>query len=443
MSNCPQPKPMTGSNLGEQAAHVMQAMGARSCETDSSTLNMSGSISSLFGSMRAQMTANKSSSIGCEQIAQITQEYNKMIANVSCTLRKNTSTVNKRLSAKNSVSILASKSECAEGESSSLDIRCNLDIKQSIDIKFADKISLSSKASKEIQNKVKAGTEKIAEIVQESVSETGGTASGSKYSEQVKSNTNNINYANVVDENVNNISISIDAANNIVIKGCKVRLAGDQCKISQNIVFDIVSSSIVDDAVSQVFGNTAEVMDKMQTTIKQKSEAKGVADMIRANNEGFAPDGMMKLVIILVVLVGGAAFVSKMFFDKGGMDVIKQGMEQKRGMSIDSNTNESSNKEWMIYLGAFLVGISLWYGYHQYKLNLHKNEVVSCIKKEKGGGQICNTRQDLYPFDKCPMCEINPDNPDELSEQCRSCIETHRNDKVQNYLDEMNDDEDW
>lgn len=436
--NCPQPKPLKGSDLGKQAYEVAKAMGVRSCETDSSTFNMNGSIPMLFRTAKFQTTANKSSTIGCEQIAQIAQEYNNLVSNVSCTMRKNTQTVNKTLSAGNRINIIGDKDQCAEGQSSIIDNQCDLEINQAITISFTDKVNLSQESVEKISNELQKSSKKISDIAQKSMTQLGGTSVGGKYNEQMKSNTNNLNYNKIVQDNLSRISIDINAENTITISACKIRLSGKQCKMNQNILFDIISTSIVDNTLSQVFGNTSQLIEESTTKLKQKSEAKGIEDIIKANNEGLAADGMGTFAIIIGVVVIGAVIAFNTFAKEGGIQVLGDVAKSKQvKMGMDGKTKNKLFTGFLIFLGVVLIGLCIWGMYHYKKKSKESKEAkLECVKINKK--EICNTLEEMYPVDKCKMCYDNRN-----SEECLICIRENQVNRVERAIEENEEDNDW
>jgi hypothetical protein len=87
-SKCPPVPDLPPEQVGSESGKILQAMGARSCKTDGSVyqaeFQSKASIGFASASVGAKASMAKTSALGCEQIAAITNKYNKAVQNVAC-----------------------------------------------------------------------------------------------------------------------------------------------------------------------------------------------------------------------------------------------------------------------------------------------------------------------------------------------------------------------
>lgn len=319
MSTCPPPPKLPDAERGSRAAEIAEAMGVQSCDTSTKTFNASADYSAL-GGLAAKgsidITYNESSSIGCEPLIISADTYYKNQQAINCTLKSSKATVSREFNAGNKIVLEAGR-----------DIKTNCNefvINQSVSINVVDLTQLSTSDVTSIAKATKDVISSITNNVLEQKMELGATPNGAKDVKDKLAQINETDYNALVNETINNISLSVNASNDIIIKaGRDLILSGERCKFSQDIVLEIVSTAIITDSVSRVFESVSEVINTNDEGRKQVYDAKGLSDFIaKARKRGTS--WITWIIIIAVVLIGGGIaykfFTSKKSGEEGGVE---------------------------------------------------------------------------------------------------------------------------
>ena len=180
-ASCPPPPPANKEQLKTEGTALMQAAGIKTCETSQSsfTAQANASVDMPLGLGGADFsmstTSNKSSSIGCEQIAVITDKYRKTVNSTTCLLKKTKNVVRNTIAGINSVVFDAGRD---------LDVNCageeGLSIKQKMVLEMVSQINLSQTELAQIETACKDVVKTIAENAMNSDNGLGATPQGQK-----------------------------------------------------------------------------------------------------------------------------------------------------------------------------------------------------------------------------------------------------------------------
>ncbi len=272
---CPPVPPANPKELASEADKLMQAAGIRTCEASSSvqTAEMAGSIEGPLGlgsaDFSAKVTNTNTSSIGCEQIAVITNKYREAKNNISCVLKSTKNVTRTSAVGVNSIIFKAKKD---------LSVTCpSLKISQNMKITLVSNFQLSSEETKSIENQTKAVAREVVKAAQESKNGLGATPQGSKFIMDTMKDINETNYSSDINEKLNEISTSVNARNQLefISEEGSVRISGQDCEIKQDMVIDLIAASILDDKLTSMLSNLSERIEERDVELEQKAENAG------------------------------------------------------------------------------------------------------------------------------------------------------------------------
>jgi hypothetical protein len=303
MATCPPYPKLNDVQRGSKAAEIAKAMGVQSCDTSTETFNANISGPSL-GPIRSydiDITFNKSSSIGCEPLIISADSYYKNQQSINCTLKKSSTIKTTTLRAGNKIILDAGrdfKTDCAE-----------FVINQTINIQYVDTTKLSSTDVTEIANATKDVITSTANNILEQKMELGATPNGAKDVKDKLADIKQTDYNALINETLNEINCTVNANNDIIIRaGRDLILSGSRCSFSQDIVLDIISSTIITDSMTKVFESLTEITNTNDEDRRQIYDAKGLSDFIEKTKKKGIPTWIWYIVgavglIIAVILV--------------------------------------------------------------------------------------------------------------------------------------------
>ena len=303
MATCPPYPELTPQERGSKAAEIAEAMGVQSCDTSTETFDARAKASVGFlAKAEMSITYNKSSSVGCEPLIISADSYYKNQQAINCTLKKSSAIIKKTLKAGNKIILDAGrdiKTECVE-----------FIINQTIDINFVDMTKLSSEDVTEIAKATKDVITSATNNILEQKMELGATPQGAKDVKDKLTEINQTDYNALINETLNDINVEVNANNDIIIRaGRDLILRGERCKFTQDIVIDVVSSTIITDSITKAFDSVSEVINTNDETRRQEYDAKGLADFVAKAKLGGGTSWITWIIIIAVVLiVGGIAY---------------------------------------------------------------------------------------------------------------------------------------
>lgn len=303
--SCPQVPIPSISDQATNAAHLMTAMGAQACQTDNKTFSAQATLSSLFVSLGIQITAGSTSTLGCEQLLAISNKYNQSVANINCILNKSSNVVSTIVNNVNSFKV----SNIGNG---SLKMVCPQGIKvtQGINAKIITSINLSDSEISQINNETKAVITEVAKTMQKNISDIGATASGGKQAIDSLTNIQNINNNSNIRETIKSITSSISNTNAITFENIgngELLVAGSDCIVNQDMVVNILSKAIVDNAISNAFSSVSDSINKISTETVQQTEGTGFGDIVRSYWSNFFTSASINLIvggIVLIIVLG-------------------------------------------------------------------------------------------------------------------------------------------
>lgn len=272
MSSCPPVPPLPIKDKVNDAADIAKAMGMRSCETSQMSATAHAELDVPFASAEIEMTANKSSTIGCEQLTVLADKINKSQNDIQCLIKKTSSNVTKKVSGINSIVFDARDT---------LDIKCgeSLKIKQGITIDMVDISQITVSTKQEIAKVTKDVVDIVGKTLMDSKTGLGATPQGQKTIQQTVSGNDKQDYFSQVSETLNNIDLQTQGGNTILFQAKNIYLSGKSCDIDQSIILKIISTTIIMDALSNAYSGISEDINKIFQESQDKADNKGAESL--------------------------------------------------------------------------------------------------------------------------------------------------------------------
>lgn len=298
------------------AAQMMNAMGAKSCQTDNANFAASLSANSLFFNMAGSANYSQAATLGCEQLMAQSQEYTTAMSRITCIINNSKNTIKTSVTGINSVKFEA-------GPKSIMNV-CGFgaDIKQGIKVEVINSIQLTDEEVQQISKELKSVAETAIDKIQENVSEAGATASGGKDLLDTLKKLQTSDYDSKVREAVRSIEMKVQGNNTILIKSAPGAVfnyaALGRCNFDQNIGVQVYASLIASNVLQSTFESVLDQMDKFSQVNKQITKGSGFASQVKAfwdNYASVASAGYMVGGIIVVALVIGVILVGPKLLD--------------------------------------------------------------------------------------------------------------------------------
>jgi hypothetical protein len=303
-ATCPPPPPPTNEQLISESAALMKSAGIRTCENSQESATFEGKMDLFLASASMSATYNKSSSIGCEQVAVITDKYRKAVNTTTCLLKETKNVVKNVVSGINSIKFEAGRD---------LDVNCNgqdgLSIRQGMTLEMISQITLSQTELAKIETACKDVVKTIAESATSSESGLGATPQGSKLIKDTLTDIEQTDYKASISKTLNETLNSMNGSNEILFTaGRDLRISGSRCKFEQDMIIKMVAASTIDSTLSDMMSNLSDTLN--DTSVKSTADAKsrGADDLAAAV---FTPQGMSKntmiavVAVVAVIIIGG------------------------------------------------------------------------------------------------------------------------------------------
>jgi hypothetical protein len=321
-ASCPTPPKPTDEQLGSAAAEIAKAMKIESCKT--SAFSAQAEVDAFLAS--ASMQVSGSSTVGCDQVMAMANSYYQSQQNISCVLRQTATSNQTTVTGINSINITATKGDVT--------FEAPLVIDQKLTLTLVTLSQLSQEQKNEIVKTVKTTTDDIVKTLQESKSGFGATPQGSKYISDSLSKIQNTNFDQNVSQTLNDIVTNVQGGNTLNITGNNVTFKKDT-KLNQDLVLEIMASSILNDQISNTFNSMTDITKKTTIDSKQKAENEGMPNLFEGKWIKYLMVG-----IAVIVLFGGIGYaaskqdwgeISKNVASdkKGGMGAAGAGMMKK------------------------------------------------------------------------------------------------------------------
>jgi len=322
---CKSSSPPSKKEIKNAIPDILNALGTQACANHSDIQQASMAAAaqgggfgiSVGGSVSGSYAKSKVSSVGCEQVSLAAKQYLAATKKIACILNENVTTTTKQLTARNSIIFRSRNGNVNVGD---------LKINQSIEIVMLDLTQLSTTAKNSIADEVKQTALQIADTVQESKSGMGATPQGSKSVSDERAEITSENINNVVERVINDISITADADNSILIETVNGDINLKDTDIDQNILINITAELITTSAVDNALQSIATSVSTQESKARQAAENLGADTLGRQAADGVAQivkeqaafgGGMWGIIGgIIVLCVGGYLF----FKYKGGTE---------------------------------------------------------------------------------------------------------------------------
>lgn len=332
-STCPQPI-QTPSDVANNIATTLQAAGIQACSTDQTdaqfSAQMQGSIAGIGGAnMSMQGSTNHTATIGCEQVAAISNAYKQTVNNITCTIKNNTNNITNSQNAVNAINIEAGGNisincDSCSGPSCATSTGGGLSFDQSINLTLVSKIQLSDSDVTSIANNTSAICQGIVKAAQDSTNGLGATPQGSKIIQTATNTISQQNFNEAVTSAINNINVTQNANNSVTIKaGGNITIVGKQCTFNQDAVLNIIADAIVSNVVQNTMQNVASAINTNDNSAEQVSKNTGAESLVKVA----APDqtsnpyyGSGSVIIMIVVILGLCGLAALALKGKKSMD---------------------------------------------------------------------------------------------------------------------------
>jgi len=304
-AQCPPVPTLPANQLATEAKTILEAAGAQACHTEASIQQAEAQFSgsSVFGSISGGVKASNSdtSAIGCEQLAVIANKYNKAVQNVACILKTSKHITTTTVKGVNNINF--------ESTDGGVTINCGkegLDFKQKMNLKVISNINLSNEELTQITNDINDVVKTTVQAVQDSTSGIGATPQGNKAISDTITNINSIDQKNKIDEKIKEVINNISGTNSLTVKGKEsVLVEGKNCKISQEMVIELVANQIVKESVSDSLSSISKTVSETESSVSQKSVNKGAEELaLKIKDTSVSPMAYVMIAIIAIVLIG-------------------------------------------------------------------------------------------------------------------------------------------
>lgn len=288
--------------LANKYKNVLSNLNIGHCQTDSNDVNDSFSNSGgsfLTGSYSSSesIATKYKSTVGCSAVNALLQSYNSAVENVKCIISQDTSNTTIDISNSNKVVINAPI----------VDISCpTFNINQQIggNMNIIAKIDPQTTVSiqQAIADHIKSFTNTLQNMYSGQTS-YGPDGQGTQSVNQILSNDTQKNVANQIKDTIENLSISIDNQNQVVISSPGIILLnGNSCDFTQNIAVDIMTNAIVSSAFSTALeaASVPSLMPPLPYT-PPSSSAKSSSTMT------------IIIILFILALIGGGVYYFKFY----------------------------------------------------------------------------------------------------------------------------------
>lgn len=312
-AGCPPPPEPTKEQLNTEAANLIKSAGIRSCETSQESMTAEAHASVDIGFVEAEagmsMTSNKSSSIGCEQIAVITDKYRKAVNSTTCLLKETKNITKNSVAGVNSIVF--------EATNGSLDVSCSgqegLSIRQGMSLEMISQINLSQTELTKIETACKDVVKTIAESAMSSENGLGATPQGQKLIKDTLTDIQQNDYKASIAKTLNESISEMQGRNTVLFKAGKdVRINGSRCVFEQDMIIKMVASSTVDSTLSDMMSTMSDTLNESTTEASATAKNRGADDLAKAVKSGPKDNTNMLIaavILVVILVIGGIAYV--------------------------------------------------------------------------------------------------------------------------------------
>lgn len=237
------------NNLG-----FLESLGLNHCVTDSLNTSQSESVSiNAFiesGSRSESSSYALKTTNGCSAINALLQTYNNAINDVQCIIKESTTNLSLTNDNINSIVFTAKGNinvDCPSGFSITQTIGTKVELINKIDA------ATTSKIQESVVNHINSFTNQLQNMYK-GHDLYGPDGQGTQVVNNIFSNNTQNQIKNQVADTITNLVTAVESQNSLSLSaGGNIFIQGDQCKISQGILSQIYSNSIVSDAFVSAF----------------------------------------------------------------------------------------------------------------------------------------------------------------------------------------------
>ncbi len=300
-ATCPPPPKPTPQEENDALAKVIEASGIQACRTDNTQASLQAKASVLgLASAGINMSFNQTSTVGCEQVVASSKKYQQTQQNITCMIKQSKNVSSTTINNVNSIIFEAGNNlevDCASG---------GINITQGAAVRFIQSINFSSQEINQIAQQTKSIVKDLISNASNSTTEAGATPQGQKTLTDINNKIDAIDFNQSVSQSVNEVNTSVNTQNKILLKaGNNLKIKGSQCKFSQDIVVNIIASTIVDNAIDNALSQVGEIVNESDVQNVQTSENIG-PDMGKSFWENFDNKYLIiaGVVIVCVIIIG-------------------------------------------------------------------------------------------------------------------------------------------
>jgi preprotein translocase subunit SecG len=412
-NNLPEPSKEQTTNA---AAQIATALGATACATSSDIQQFSIAGSGYVNTPIADAGVNFKQSysdslintIGCEQLAIASTEFAASAKKISCFITKDTNNVNVSTKTVNTIVIEAGRDFISEAE---------IKLTQKAQVKVIQLTRLDQSTKNTMLNEVKTQTKNILDQIQDSKSGISATPQGSKAVSQARTNVEQVDFNQVVNDTVRDISINTDTQNIIKIKAGRDIIFKAKFEANQELLADVTAQVFLSTAVSAALESFTENLSETQTQIKQKAENLG-ADTLGTQ----AGDGIAKMTkaaresqfgATSIVFVIAAAIVAVIFLKKGGGGggtIVVAGTGGSGGTTNVSGKSGGFGKVAIVLIGLIIGSLGIYASYkamQSFTKEQYDKQYIEKVKAAEAKLKSCLDDPLIPVADNKKLCPID------------------------------------
>jgi hypothetical protein len=318
MSSCPPPPVLTEAEKVSKAAELAKAMGVKQCSTDQMSARAQAQVDTMVGSAEMEVTANRTVTVGCEQLLINASTYDQAVTDVTCVLQKSSTSSITTVTGINKITFDTSNKSGAKGGDQNF--KCGdkgFVINQSIDMDIITQMALSSDEVLNIANATKTVVSNVLDAAQKSKSGLGATPQGSKILSDASSDLTSDSYIAQMREQINSMSVNLSGSNEVSFTtgGGNLNITGNNCIINQSIIIRLLATQIVNNALTSAFATVVSSDNTTFVKSDQQAENAGAESLSKWGTKQSI--GMILGVILFIAL---AYFAYKMFLSPAGQE---------------------------------------------------------------------------------------------------------------------------
>ncbi len=344
------PRPPSDLQLQNSAAAsaLMKSMGIQACT----------STEAVGGFLPYIVATQVATSVGCEQVAALIQSIDQSQRAIQCTVSKVSQSSSTAAIAANNILINLSGNAV---------ITC-LTVQQDIDLKIATNVEFGSQVKTSMANDLESTIKSFANVVQNSEKDALSTPAGNKAATLFASYLEQTSFQGSFEEIIQKSIQDFQATNTFTLNMTGYSMIGlanppsnllvNNClTITQAIVMQVFSSTILDSALQHVFDNQL-ASDWSSAWIAEQHSKANQLELVDITN---LASGIIAVVIVVIIIIVVVFMVMK----GGGNNSLmssSSGQPGQKGVTIAAIIISIGIILFFVGIGLLAAGLSTWGG---------------------------------------------------------------------------------